>query len=141
MGASIRDTNWYHVAATKSGGTVVIYLEGVASLVQPFGLAFSFTSNLAIAIRTDLPVDDPIRTGRAFDGLIDEVEIFNHALGASEIQAIFDAGSAGRCKPPTIEELLQRIETLEDHTHTYQTGRGVGHNNTEAETGPAKDGE
>ena len=78
---------------------------------------------------------------QAFDGLIDEVEIFNRALDALEIQAIFDAGSAGKCKPPpppTIEDLLQRIEDLEDHTHTYRTGIGEGQNNTEAETGAAE---
>ena len=40
--------------------------------------------------------------------------------------------------PPTIEELLQRIEELENHTHTYRTGSGVGHNNTEVETRPAE---
>ena len=34
-----------------------------------------------------------------FTGRIDEVEIFNRALSATEIQAIFDAGSAGKCKP------------------------------------------
>ena len=32
-------------------------------------------------------------------GLIDEVGIYNRALSASEIQAIFNAGSAGKCKP------------------------------------------
>jgi hypothetical protein len=32
---------------------------------------------------------------------------------------------------------LERIEDLEDHTHTYRTGIGEGHNNTEAETGEA----
>jgi len=31
----------------------------------------------------------------------------------------------------------QIIEELENHTHTYLTGKGKGHNNTEAETGPA----
>ena len=40
--------------------------------------------------------------------------------------------------PPTIEELLQRIEELENHTHTYRTGKGQGPNNTEAETGLAE---
>ncbi len=33
-----------------------------------------------------------------FDGTIDEVEIFNRALDATEIQAIYDAGAAGKCK-------------------------------------------
>jgi hypothetical protein len=32
-----------------------------------------------------------------FAGLIDEVSIYNRALTASEIQAIFTAGSAGKC--------------------------------------------
>jgi hypothetical protein len=34
-----------------------------------------------------------------FNGQIDELEIFNRALSASEIRAIFLAGSAGKCKP------------------------------------------
>ena len=29
------------------------------------------------------------------------------------------------------------IEGIENHTHTYLTGKGKGHNNTQAETGPA----
>ncbi len=33
-----------------------------------------------------------------FDGIIDEVEIFYRALSNSEIQAIYDAGPAGKCK-------------------------------------------
>lgn len=33
-----------------------------------------------------------------------------------------------------IEKLKKRVDALERHTHTYLTGRGEGHNNTEAET-------
>ena len=36
------------------------------------------------------------------------------------------------------EEAPPTIEKLENHTHTYRTGSGVGHNNTEAETRPAE---
>src|SRR4029077_3853702 len=36
--------------------------------------------------------------GRHFLGLIDEVEVFNRALSASEILAIKNAGSAGKCR-------------------------------------------
>jgi Concanavalin A-like lectin/glucanases superfamily len=35
---------------------------------------------------------------RQFNGLIDEVSVYNRALSAAEIQAIFNAGSAGKCK-------------------------------------------
>ena len=34
-------------------------------------------------------------------GLVDEVEYFNRALSASEIQAIYNAGSAGKCRTCT----------------------------------------
>ncbi len=40
--------------------------------------------------------------GERYIGLIDEVELFNRALSASEIQAIFNAGSAGKCKTNTV---------------------------------------
>ncbi len=33
-----------------------------------------------------------------FQRIIDEVELFNRALSATEIQAIFHAGSAAKCK-------------------------------------------
>jgi hypothetical protein len=50
--------------------------------------------------------DIPFRIGKRidsfgpvlFDGLIDEVEVFDRALTAGEIYAIYNAGSAGKCK-------------------------------------------
>ena len=40
-----------------------------------------------------------------YKGVIDEVEIYNRALSAAEIQAIFNAGCAGKCKnqPPVAQ--------------------------------------
>jgi len=38
-----------------------------------------------------------------FNGLIDEVEIYNRALSQSEIQDIYNAGSAGKCKPIKVD--------------------------------------
>jgi len=35
-------------------------------------------------------------------GLLDEVEVFNRVLDSTEIEAIFDAGSAGKCKDAPI---------------------------------------
>lgn len=36
--------------------------------------------------------------GNYFDGAIDEVELFNRALSASEITSLWNAGDAGKCK-------------------------------------------
>jgi len=45
-----------------------------------------------------------------FDGIIDEVEIYNRALSSSEIQAIFAAGSAGKCKPFQFSGFFQPVD-------------------------------
>ena len=38
-------------------------------------------------------------TKTSFNGLIDEVSIYNRALTDTEVKAIYDAGSAGKIKP------------------------------------------
>jgi hypothetical protein len=91
----VTDTNFHHVAVTKSGTTVVFYVDGVASPAPPYDPGFTFTSNLAIGA-----------VGGAFNnvflGLVDELSIYNRALSASEIQAIFNAGSAGKCRRDSV---------------------------------------
>ena len=83
-----------HVAATYDGGTMRLYVDGVEK------------ANMAVTGAID-PVTDPFVIGRnvfapadVWHGLIDELEVFNRALSQSEIQAIFNAGAAGKCKPP-----------------------------------------
>ena len=39
-----------------------------------------------------------VRFPRTWNGVIDEVEAYRRALTVQEIQAIFNAGSAGKCK-------------------------------------------
>ncbi len=94
----ISDQNWHHIAVTKDGGTVIFYLDGVASAPQSYNPTFTFTSNAFIA-GSDQP--DPV--------LWDEIEAFNRALTQTEIQAIVNAGSAGKCKPSP--QKLQNIST------------------------------
>ncbi len=94
----ITDTNWHHVAVAKSGSTVVFYIDGVAYPAAAYNPNFVFTSAAAIGFLAD-------RSGNSFLGAIDEVDVFNRALAASEIQAIYNAGSAGKCgagSPPSI---------------------------------------
>lgn len=95
---AITDTNWHHVAVTQSGpaftgGTVTtFYLDGVAETVA-YAPQFSFTTNAAIGARGDNDVRN------AFFGAIDELSIYDRPLSAGQIQTIFNAGTAGKCKP------------------------------------------
>jgi len=86
----ITDTSFHHVAVTKTGGSVVFYVDGIAYPAPSYDPGFSFTSQAAIGARGD-------NSGNSFLGLIDEVAVFNRALAASEIQSIYNAGSSGKC--------------------------------------------
>ena len=95
--ASVLDNQWHHIAGVFDGTTVTLYLDGTILGTT----AFSGT-----------PVNNsgPLNIGRwafgaerHFNGLIDEVEIFDRALTTAEITAIFNAGSAGKCKALIVE--------------------------------------
>jgi hypothetical protein len=82
-----------HVAATYDGTTMRIYINGVLDASQ--------TTAIGTLNQTDI---NPVIIGSDIDGFIgavDELEIFNRTLSLTEIQAIFNAGSAGKCKPLT----------------------------------------
>jgi len=94
VAGSVPLNQWSHLACTYDRQAVRLYVNGieVASFAATQAIPTA-TTNLAIG-------KEDGSTVRNFDGLIDEVEIFNRALTASEIQAIVNAGSAGKCKPP-----------------------------------------
>jgi len=85
---------WQHLALTydKLTGDAALYLNGTIVQQQNLGLFTPETSlDLLLGHRPSLP---------SFSGLIDEVSIANRVLSPEEIQGIFDAGSAGKCKRP-----------------------------------------
>jgi hypothetical protein len=96
-GGSVPANTWTHVAVTYDGvtGDTALYING--SSVN------SFTATPHPLQTTDAPVyigrEAGDGTGRYFPGRIDEVEVFNRALTQSEIQAIVNAGPAGKCLP------------------------------------------
>ncbi len=95
----VADTNYHHIAVTKSGSTVIFYLDGVAETVAPYNAVFSFNAN-----GTD--IGRFASGGGEFFGQIDEVEFFDRALTGTEVQGIYNASTAGICDftcyaPPT----------------------------------------
>jgi hypothetical protein len=95
---------WSHVAAVWRGGTdLELYWNGT----EITATLFSEGSTPTMTADNDVPVNigrvesfSGTHVGPAafFHGLIDEVEIFDRALSASEILAIYNAGSDGKCK-------------------------------------------
>lgn len=102
---------WKHVAATFDVTTqaMQIYVDGAQRSTLLIGGSATITSltHGSNPVRIGVLVNINAQLTELWQGLIDEVEIFGRALAASEIQAIFNAGSAGKCKttpdttPPT----------------------------------------
>ncbi len=88
---------WTQVAGTYDGTTSTLYFNG-----SPVGTA-SFSGAIDASPGADLEIGRNIATGSLFDGRIDEVEVFNRALSASEVQSIVNAGSVGKCRPPCVQ--------------------------------------
>src|SRR5579859_5627959 len=86
---------WYHVAATYDGNRSVLYVNGVAEASATAGFALDYdTTPVFIGTSGTWP---PYLS--MFGGIIDEVSIYNRALSANEIAAIYNAGSGGKCPP------------------------------------------
>ena len=97
---------WQHVAVTAdtANGSVLLYLNGRAVPYQagngsPSSGTFANVSHLYIGQRQSSDTSEGTLGGTHYKGLIDEVEFYNRALTAAEIQAIFVVGPRGKCKP------------------------------------------
>ena len=90
---------WSHVAATydSSSGELKLYDGGslIATTTITAGTQIQ-VNNHGVSIGSRQSGNGPYDL--YFAGSIDEVEIFNRALSQPEIQSIFNAGSAGKCK-------------------------------------------
>jgi hypothetical protein len=101
---SINDGQWHHVAGVYDGTNMFLYVDGTLDGSMPAtGLIPQNSYPLSIGANTQayVPGCGCNEPGYFFNGLIDEVSIYNRALTASEIQAIYAAGSGGKCNVPT----------------------------------------
>jgi len=98
----ITTSGWHHVAAVGNGTTVTFYVDGVG--YPGTGTMTSKPSGPSLRA-VDIgrcPYATPLCL---FSGLIDELQICDRALTASEIGAIHDAGANGMCGTGCMQSL------------------------------------
>ncbi len=99
--SSIWDNRWHLLAGTYDGVAIHLYMDGqeilpatsAQNLVIGYNLPSTndaFIGNYNPTVAHSVPFN--------FVGQIDEVELFNRALTLAEIQALYNAGPAGKCK-------------------------------------------
>jgi len=84
---SMSASTWYHVAVTWDGSTIRWYLNGSADGTDSFSGSFT-TGNAKLYVGDEY-------SGLGFDGLIDEVILFDRELSSSEISDIYTDGIDG----------------------------------------------
>lgn len=114
--AAVTNTNFHHVAVTKSGSTVVLYLDGVAYPVGAYNPGFGFSTSAAIGYRAD-------NLDNSFYGVIDEPAVYNRALSATEVQSIYNAGAAGKNNPSCVTAPTNIVAWWPGDGHAYDLAR------------------
>jgi hypothetical protein len=94
-GSIITTGVWYHVAYTYDQSAMKLYCNGQPVATNVIGAHAIATSTTALRI-------SGADNQGYFDGLIDEPSVYNRALSANEIAAIYNAGSAGKCRLPRV---------------------------------------
>ena len=119
-GAVVSAGTWHHVAGVYDGAKLQLYIDG-----QPWGNSIACSGNispmladsfLGLGSEDGRTVCPSCVADRYFNGLLDEVSIYSRALTPSEIQSIYNAGSAGKCGgsfPPGISVQPVGQTTLE----------------------------
>ncbi len=75
---------WYHVAATYDGSAIRLYVNGVMEGEVPYAYPLYHSSQPLVIGRSGEEIHDA-----AFNGLIDDVRIYNRALSCVEIEALY----------------------------------------------------
>lgn len=104
--ATVADGQWHHVAVTR---------DPASSSPRKYHLYIDGVENNSVADRgANLDNACPLELGKwhnenyytgIYSGQIDELQFFNRALLAAEVQYIYNAGSAGLALTPTITEI------------------------------------
>jgi hypothetical protein len=95
-GTGIWDGNWHHVVGTYDGANVRLYVDGVEI---GGGTPTNLLINYSLPDSSDFFIgtyNAKTNTNFDFNGLIDEPSVYNRALSAAEVQALFDADSTGK---------------------------------------------
>jgi hypothetical protein len=101
---AIADLEWHHCAVVARHGDsdVKFYVDGVFQPTTHFEGAgtvnlYPSTQPLLIGAQIDPPIANYFSKT-----LVDELSIYNRALGSNEIVSVFLAGNAGKCAPTTL---------------------------------------
>jgi hypothetical protein len=102
--SDVNDDVWHHIAGVfdGSGSRHELYVDGVLENAAAPSYSSIDSSTVPVWIGAGAGTTSTAPDVAFFSGAIDEVSIYSRALSAAEIEALFDAGRAGKCKRVTL---------------------------------------
>ncbi len=83
---NVNDGKWHHVAGIYDGSTAFLYVDGKLDGSRPNSRRI-ISNNFDVCIGENLE-----KRGRQWNGVIDEVVVFNHALSRAEFDQLYKLG-------------------------------------------------
>ena len=134
---SVNDGQWHHVAATYDGSStaagVALYVDGAVQTNLVIADNLSINS---IANSEGFAIGAGSGNGpQPFSGDIDEIDVFNRVISQAEIQAIVNAGTAGKCKLLIRDPQLSgtnftfNFQTVSNQSYTVQQNSNMATSN------------
>ena len=104
----INDGQWHFVAVVvqRSPYLITLQVDGTTQSFSNNPRTGSVTNSRALRVGRHWPNNADL-SDHYFQGSIDEVELFNRALASTELNSIFNAQSAGKCKDSTYEHAYE----------------------------------
>ena len=100
----VDDGDFHHVAVVREGPAAFVYVDGIledsnsSSGITLISNSADFSAGSSPCVGTS--------GRRHFNGDVDELSVYSRALAPEEIEAIYYAGSAGKCRPPCIAPMI-----------------------------------
>jgi hypothetical protein len=83
---NVNDGKWHHVAGVYDGEKMIIYVDGGQDVSQPASGPIG-TNDQPVEIGENAAMN-----GRFWNGLIDDVRVYNCAIGRADIEALYNEG-------------------------------------------------
>ena len=88
---NVNHGEWHHVAGVHNGARVSLYIDGVTDVSINFPREIGTNNwNVFIGANEQTKTMAQHQSYRSFDGLIDDLQIYDYALTGSEIKKLYD---------------------------------------------------
>ena len=114
---SVNDGKWHHIAGVFDGTRLYLYIDGVLEAAKAAAKSID-VSNYNVCIGANAQVQ-----GREWNGLIDDLRIYNYALSHAEIVAVFGKNEIHLLSrfPATLYDIAKRYDGLKK----FEEAKGV----------------